>query len=105
MNPCLSLCLEGEWAVSDSPQFSQRENIQIRNCMNIRPEGDELIHAVRQPASQTDRHAGANSRFSQFCERAEKLVRLITRQTHIKLPESILDSFQYGQRNVPPNVM
>ena len=49
-----------------------------------------------QPDRQTDRHDGANSRFSQFCEHSEKLVSLITRQKYMKLPGSILDSFQYG---------
>jgi len=34
--------------------------------MNIRPAGAELFHAD----GQTDRHNEANSRFSQFCERA-----------------------------------
>jgi thymidylate kinase len=34
--------------------------------MNIRPVGAELFHA--------DRHNKANSRISQFCERAQKVV-------------------------------
>jgi hypothetical protein len=36
--------------------------------MKIRPLGAELFHADRL----TDRHDEANSRFSQFCERAQK---------------------------------
>jgi len=36
--------------------------------MNIRLVGSELIHAE----GRTDRHDKANSRFSQFCERAPK---------------------------------
>jgi hypothetical protein len=44
--------------------------------MKIRPAGAELFHAERrtdgQTDGQTDRHDEANSRFSQFCERAYK---------------------------------
>jgi hypothetical protein len=36
--------------------------------MKIRPVGAELFHADGD--RQTDRHDEANSRFSQFCERA-----------------------------------
>ena len=36
--------------------------------MKIRPVGAELFHAD----GRTDRHDEANSRFSQFCERANK---------------------------------
>ena len=36
--------------------------------MEIRPVGAEIFHAERQ----TDRHDEANSRFSQFFDRAEK---------------------------------
>jgi hypothetical protein len=42
------------------------KNTQISNFINIRPVGAELFHADRR----TDRHDEANSRFSQFCERA-----------------------------------
>jgi len=52
------------------------------NCVKIRPKGAELFRAGRQAGQtdrQTDRHEGTNSRFSQFCERAEKLVSLIMR--------------------------
>jgi hypothetical protein len=39
-------------------------NPQIPNFMKIRPVGAEFFHA------ETDGHVEANSRFSQFCERA-----------------------------------
>jgi hypothetical protein len=38
---------------------------QISNFMKIRPVGAEF-----RAGGQTDRHDEANSRFSQFCERA-----------------------------------
>ena len=38
--------------------------------MKIRPVGAKLFHADWQ----MDRHDDANSRFSQFCERAQKAV-------------------------------
>jgi len=38
--------------------------------MKIRPVGAELFNAV----GQTDRHDQHNSHFSQFCERAYKLI-------------------------------
>ena len=41
--------------------------------MKIRPMGAELFHADRRTDSYTDRHDEANSRFSQFYERAYKL--------------------------------
>jgi hypothetical protein len=40
-------------------------NAQISTFMKIRPVGTEYFHA-------TDRHNKANSRFTQFCERALK---------------------------------
>jgi hypothetical protein len=40
--------------------------------MKIRPVGAELFLAERQ----TDRHDEANSRFSQFCERAFKKIKV-----------------------------
>jgi hypothetical protein len=47
-------------------EFSQQilENIQISNFMKIRPVEAELFHA--------DRRDEANTRLSQFCERALK---------------------------------
>ena len=39
---------------------------QTSNLMKIRPVRAELLHA----GGQKDRHDEANSRFSQFCERA-----------------------------------
>jgi hypothetical protein len=42
------------------------ENPLISNFMKIRPLEAELFNAD----GQTDRHDEANSRFSQFCERA-----------------------------------
>jgi hypothetical protein len=41
------------------------KNTRISNFMKICPVGAELFH--------TDRHDGTNSRFPQFCERAEKV--------------------------------
>ena len=41
-----------------------RKIISISNFMKVRPVGAQLFHA--------DRHAGANNRFSQFCELAPK---------------------------------
>jgi len=41
-------------------------NTQISNFMKIRPVGAELFYAD----GRTDRHDEANSRFSQFSERA-----------------------------------
>jgi hypothetical protein len=38
--------------------------------MKIRPVGAELLHADGRADRQTKRHDEANSRFSQFCERA-----------------------------------
>jgi hypothetical protein len=46
------------------------KNTQILNFMKIRPVGAELFHANGQTDGRTDRHDEANSRFSQFCERA-----------------------------------
>ena len=40
--------------------------------MKIRPVGAELFHADEH----TDRHDEANSRSSQFCERAQKKMRV-----------------------------
>jgi len=51
------------------PEFSRQileRNTQISNFMKIRPVGAELFRADRQ----TDIHDEANSRLSQFCERA-----------------------------------
>jgi hypothetical protein len=42
------------------------KNIQMSNLMKIRSVEAELFHAY----GPTDRYDGANSRFSQFCERA-----------------------------------
>jgi hypothetical protein len=49
-------------------EFSRHifDNIQITDFMKIRPVGAELFHA----GGETDRHDEADSRFSQFCERA-----------------------------------
>ena len=51
-------------------EFSK--NIQITNFMKIRPVGAELFHA------ETDKHDEANSRFLQFCERAQKRITKLT---------------------------
>jgi len=47
-----------------STDFSK--NTQMSNFMKIRPVGAELFHAD----GWMDRHEEANSRFSEFCERA-----------------------------------
>ena len=47
-------------------------NIQISNFTKIRPVGAELFHAESHSDTRMDRHDEANSRFSQFCERASK---------------------------------
>ena len=44
--------------------------IQTPIFMNIRALGEELFHEEGQTDGQTDRYDEANSRFSQFCERA-----------------------------------
>jgi len=38
--------------------------------MKIRPVGSKLFHVDIQTDGQMDRHDEANSRFSQFCQRA-----------------------------------
>ena len=40
--------------------------------MKMRPVGTELFHADRKTDGRTDGHDEANSRFSQFLERAQK---------------------------------
>jgi len=50
-------------------EFSQQisgEKTQISNFIKIRPVGALLFHAD----GRTDRHDEADSRFTQFCERA-----------------------------------
>ena len=44
------------------------KNTEIQNFMKIRPVGAELFHAD----GRTNRHDEAQSRFSQFCERAQQ---------------------------------
>jgi hypothetical protein len=57
-------------------KFPERfsKNTQISNSMKIRPVGAELFHADRGTDGwtdgRTDRHDGASSTISQFCERA-----------------------------------
>jgi len=46
------------------------KNIQIPNFTKIHPVGAEFFHAKEQKDRRTDRHDEANSRFSQFCQRA-----------------------------------
>jgi hypothetical protein len=48
------------------------KNTQISNYKKICTVGPELFHANRWPDRRTGRHDEANSRFSQFCERAQK---------------------------------
>jgi hypothetical protein len=42
----------------------------MSNIMKIRPVGAELLHVDERTDGRTDGHDEANSRFSQFCERA-----------------------------------
>ena len=46
--------------------------------MKIRQLGAELFQADRQTDRHRNTHDGANSRFSQFCERAKKLPVAVT---------------------------
>jgi len=55
------------WKFNFLNRFSK--NTQMSNLMRFRPVGAELFHAVGRDWP-TDRHDEANSRFSQFCERA-----------------------------------
>ena len=64
------LCLSGFKKLEFSRQiFKKSLNIKFHK---IRSVGAELFHADRQ----TDRHDEANSRFSQFCEGAEDVIRI-----------------------------
>ena len=45
---------------------------QISSFIKIRPVGAELFHVDGSTDRRTDGHDEANSRFSQFCERASK---------------------------------
>jgi hypothetical protein len=58
--------------INETLSFLDRfsKNTYVSNWMKIRPVGAELFHADGQTGRQTDSHAKANSRFSQFCERA-----------------------------------
>ena len=50
------------------------ENTRISNFMKIHLVGAELFHASRRADRQTNRQNDeANTLFSQFCERAQKL--------------------------------
>jgi hypothetical protein len=63
---------------NDTSIFSTdfRKSTQILNFIKIRPATAEFFHADGRTDGrtngQTDRHDEANSRFSQFCERAYK---------------------------------
>jgi hypothetical protein len=46
------------------------KNAQVSNFIKIIPVGAELLHADGMIDDQTDGRDEANSRFSQFCERA-----------------------------------
>ena len=46
------------------------KNTRISNFMELRPVGTEFFHADEQPPRRAEKHDEANSRFSQFCERA-----------------------------------
>jgi len=50
------------------------KNIQIQAIIKTRSEGTQLFHAGGRTQRQRARHDEANSRFSQFCERAWNLV-------------------------------
>jgi hypothetical protein len=53
----------------------------MSNSMKIRPKGAELFHADGHTHRQTYRYDEANSRFSQFCERAYKWVTNVASST------------------------
>jgi hypothetical protein len=59
------------WNMNYLYRFSK--NTHISNSTTIRPVNAKLLHADGH--RQTDRHDEANSRFSQFCERAYKCLR------------------------------
>jgi hypothetical protein len=44
----------------------------ISNFIKMRPVGAELFNADRRKFGRTDRHEEANSRFSRFCDSAQK---------------------------------
>ena len=64
------------WNISHSKQNSARfigrfsEKTRISNFTKIYAVGAELFHAGGRSDGRTDWHGEANSRFSQFCERA-----------------------------------
>ena len=47
-----------------------RKILKISNFMKIRPVEAEFLHADERNDGRTDRQDEANSRLSQFCERA-----------------------------------
>ena len=53
-------------------EFSRQifEKVSISDFIKIRPIGAEFFHEDRQADRRTDVHDEANSRYSQFCERA-----------------------------------
>ena len=53
-----------------SLQIFEKKKTEISNFMKIHPVGAKLSTRTE---GQTDKHDEANSRVSQFCERAEKL--------------------------------
>ena len=57
-----------------------RKILKISNFMKIRPVGAELL--------PTDRHDKANSRFSQFCDRAKKTSSITIRTEQTCMPHS-----------------
>ena len=50
-------------------QIFEKKNIQISNLKKIRPVGFELVHADEWAY----KHGEASCRFSQVCERAQKI--------------------------------
>ena len=53
-----------------SRQIFREKKTPVSNSMKIRPERADLFHADARKKRQTDRLDEANSRFSQFYERA-----------------------------------
>ena len=56
MNPCLSLCLEGEWAVSDSPQRGARaieklNRLRSTMAVNVLMKEVQESHSVTNPVT------------------------------------------------------
>ena len=54
---------------------------QMTNFMKSSPVRDKLLHEEEETEGLMDRHDASNSRFSQYCERAQKFFILPTDRT------------------------